>query len=95
VGIGIGGTADYAAFLAKKALLKKITNYKLQITNYVYKLEQDLLREINKLDIGPMGLGGRTTCLGVNILTYPTHIAGLPVAVNINCHALRSASKIL
>lgn len=93
VGVGIGGTADYACFLAKKALLKKITNYQLLITNYLSKLEQDLLKEINKLNIGPMGLGGRTTALAVNILTYPTHIAGLPVAVNISCHALRSATK--
>ena len=59
------------------------------------KLETELLKEINKLNIGPMGLGGRTTCLGVNIETYPTHIAGLPVAVNISCHALRSASKTI
>jgi fumarate hydratase subunit alpha len=88
VGVGIGGTADYACFLAKKALLRKITNY-------ISKLERDLLRQINKLNIGPMGLGGKTTCLGVNIQTYPTHIAGLPVAVNISCHALRSATKIL
>ena len=86
VGVGIGGTADYACFLAKKALLRKIPRY-------VSKLEQDLLKKINKLNIGPMGLGGRTTCLGVNIETYPTHIAGLPVAVNISCHALRSATK--
>jgi fumarate hydratase subunit alpha len=102
VGVGIGGTADYACFLAKKALLKKIANRTLptgrqesQIANQVSKLEQDLLRQINKLNIGPMGLGGATTCLGVNILSYPTHIAGLPVAVNISCHALRSATKTL
>lgn len=88
VGIGIGGTQDYACLLAKKALLKNITGKK-------GKLEKDLLKDINKLNIGPMGLGGKTTCLGVNILTYPTHIAGLPVAVNINCHALRSASVTL
>lgn len=88
VGVGIGGTADYAGFLAKKALLKKISNRGS-------RLEQDLLKEINKLNIGPMGLGGKTTCLGVNIQTYPTHIAGLPVAVNISCHALRSATKIV
>ena len=96
VGVGIGGTADYAVFLAKKALLKKITRYsrKTQVTS-TSKLERDLLKSINKLNIGPMGLGGKTTCLGVNIETYPTHIAGLPVAVNISCHALRSASAIL
>jgi len=87
VGVGIGGTADYAAFLAKKALLKKITHHT--------KLEKDLLKEINKLNIGPMGLGGKTTALALNLETYPTHIAGLPVAVNISCHALRSASAVL
>ena len=87
VGVGIGGTADYACLLAKRALLKNIGGKS--------KLEKDLLKEINKLNIGPMGLGGRTTCLGVNIATYPTHIAGLPVSVNISCHALRSSAKIL
>jgi len=92
VGVGIGGTADYAAFLAKKALLRKL-NAKRYTLNA--KLESNLLKEINKLNIGPMGLGGRITCLGVNIETYPTHIAGLPVAVNISCHALRSAAAIL
>lgn len=88
VGVGIGGTADYASVLAKKALLRNINNRGL-------KLEKDLLGEINKLNIGPMGLGGKATALAVNIETYPTHIAGLPVAVNINCHALRSASKTI
>jgi fumarate hydratase subunit alpha len=87
VGVGIGGTADYACLLAKKALLKNIGGKS--------KLEQDLLKEINKLAIGPMGLGGKATALGVNIETYPTHIAGMPVCVNISCHALRSASAIL
>lgn len=91
VGVGIGGTADYAAFLAKKALLRKLPtpNSKLRT------LERDLLKEINHLNIGPMGLGGRTTALALNIETYPTHIAGLPIAVNISCHALRSASVVL
>jgi len=88
VGAGIGGTADYACILAKKALLRKISSDGT-------KLERDLLTEINKSGIGPMGLGGGATALAVNIETYPTHIAGLPVAVNISCHALRSASKIL
>ncbi len=95
IGVGIGGTADYACFMAKKALLKKITSYELPVTSYVSKLEHDLLRQINRLNIGPMGLGGKTTCLGVNIETHPTHIAGLPVAVNISCHALRGATKSL
>ncbi|MFA5411156.1 MAG: fumarate hydratase [Candidatus Omnitrophota bacterium] len=91
VGVGIGGTADYACFLAKKALLRKVHGSKFT----VHKLEKELFREINKLNIGPMGLGGKTTCLGVNIETFPTHIAGLPVAVNISCHALRSAGKTI
>jgi fumarate hydratase subunit alpha len=90
VGVGIGGTADYACLLAKKALLRKLNPKRY--TLYA-KLEAILLKEINKLNIGPMGLGGKSTCLGVNIETYPTHIAGLPVAVNISCHALRSATK--
>ncbi len=88
VGVGIGGTADYALYLAKKALLKKINRPPK-------KLERELLGKINKLNIGPMGLGGRVTALAVNIETYPTHIAGLPVAVNISCHALRSASLVI
>ncbi|MCX5696979.1 MAG: fumarate hydratase [Candidatus Omnitrophica bacterium] len=88
VGVGIGGTADYASLLAKKALLRKIKSKKS-------KLEKELLGKINKLNIGPMGLGGKTTALAVNIETYPTHIAGLPVAVNISCHALRSATAVL
>lgn len=88
VGVGIGGTADYAGLLAKKALLKKLPTSNSQ-------LPAELLREINKLNIGPMGLGGKTTALAVNITTYPTHIAGLPVAVNISCHALRSATKTI
>jgi len=95
VGVGIGGSADYACLLAKKSLLRKITSYELRATSYKSKLEHELFNEINKLNIGPMGLGGKATCLAVNIETYPTHIAGLPVAVNISCHALRSASKII
>ncbi|MCM8781521.1 MAG: fumarate hydratase [Candidatus Omnitrophica bacterium] len=95
IGVGIGGTFEKAAELSKEALLKKITNYQLPITNYICKLEQALLKEVNRLNIGPMGLGGRITALGVNILTHPTHIAGLPVAVSIGCHAMRVASKII
>jgi fumarate hydratase subunit alpha len=86
VGVGIGGTADYSGYLAKKALLKPVACTKIR------KLEADLLKEINRLNIGPMGLGGKFTCLGVNIETAPTHIAGFPVSVNISCHALRSAA---
>jgi fumarate hydratase subunit alpha len=97
VGVGIGGTADYACLLAKKALLENIgKRYTVNgKRNIVSTLEGVLLKEINQLGVGPMGLGGQTTCLGVKILTYSTHIAGLPVVVNISCHALRSATKIL
>jgi fumarate hydratase subunit alpha len=94
IGVGIGGTADHACFLAKKALLRKITTYSLKLTA-IQKLEKDLLLAVNRLNIGPMGLGGRTTALALNILTCPTHIAGLPVSVNISCHALRSAGIVL
>jgi fumarate hydratase subunit alpha len=88
VSVGIGGTADYASLLAKKALLKPLIRKKTI-------LERELLKEINALNIGPMGLGGKTTALAINIEKYPTHIAGLPVAVNISCHALRIAKAIL
>jgi fumarate hydratase subunit alpha len=88
IGVGIGGTADYANLLAKKALLK-------DITHSASRLESDLLNEINRLNIGPMGLGGKATALAVKIETHPMHITGLPVAVNISCHALRSSSAIL
>lgn len=94
VGIGIGGSAEFASLLAKKALLKRgLSPSKARRT--VFGLERDLFNRINKLKIGPMGLGGKATCLAVNIETYPTHIAGLPVAVNISCHALRSATAII
>lgn len=93
VGIGIGGTADYACFLAKKALLRD-TRHAHRDTK-VKQLERELLKDINKLNIGPMGLGGKTTALAVNIETYPTHIAGMPVAVNISCHATRSATVLI
>jgi fumarate hydratase subunit alpha len=95
VGVGIGGTADFASLLAKKALLRKLNTQYSKLNTQNSKLECDLLREINKLNIGPMGLGGKTTALAVNIESYPTHIAGLPVAVNISCHALRGATLTL
>ena len=90
LGVGIGGTADTAALLAKKALLRHIG--KKNPKKHIAKLEHDILLAINKTGIGPAGLGGKATCLWVNVLTYPTHIAGLPVCVNIGCHAMRSAS---
>lgn len=93
VGVGIGGGVDQAALLAKKALLRPID--RRNPDRFLAKLEKELLRKINRLGIGPMGLGGKSSCLGVNILTSPTHIAGLPVAVNISCHALRSATMRL
>ncbi|MEW8955586.1 fumarate hydratase [Clostridium sp.] len=87
VGIGIGGTFDKAAALAKKSLLRNVEE---RNSNEFYRnLEEELLEKINALGIGPQGFGGRTTALSVNIEYYPTHIAGLPVAVNINCHATR------
>lgn len=93
LGIGIGGTMDKAALLSKKSLLQDVS--KLSKDEKVAKLQRKILKKINGLNIGVLGLGGKATCLGVNILTYPTHIAGLPVAVNLNCHALRSACKRL
>ena len=93
LGIGIGGTFEKAACLAKKALTNPID--KKNAKRHIARLEKELEKKINALGIGPMGLGGKTTIFGVNILEYPTHIAGLPVAVNVSCHATRSASKIL
>lgn len=93
VGVGIGGTFDKAAYLAKKALIRPINTSN---KDEFYKvLEIELLEKINKLGIGPQGFGGKTTALGLNIETYPTHIAGLPVAVNINCHATRHKEAII
>ncbi len=89
VGIGIGGTFDKAANLAKKALIRPTEER--NSNPYYADLEKELLEKINALGIGPQGFGGRSTALAVNIETYPTHIAGLPVAVNINCHATRHA----
>ena len=93
VGVGIGGTMEKAALLAKKALLLPV-DHKNPNTFYA-NMEEALLKKINRLGIGPMGWGGDTTALGVNILTYPTHIAGLPVAVNIGCHVTRHASAVI
>ena len=93
VGVGIGGTFDKAAFLAKKALLRPVD---VRNTNPFYAdLEDTLLEKINGLGIGPQGFGGKTTALAVNIETFPTHIAGLPVAVNINCHVTRHKTEVL
>jgi fumarate hydratase subunit alpha len=93
VGVGIGGTFDKAANLAKRAAVRSTD--KANSNPFYAELEKELTEEINKLGIGPQGFGGRTTALAVNIETYPTHIAGLPVAVNINCHAARHATAEL
>lgn len=93
VGVGIGGTFEKCALLAKKALTRD-TNVHNSIP-YVKEMEEDILEKINNMGIGPAGLGGRITALAVNIETYPTHIAGLPVAVNMCCHVNRHKSRII
>ena len=93
VGVGIGGTFDYSAYLAKKALLRPLSQSNPD--PHYADLEQQLLREANKLNIGPMGLHGHTTVLKVQAEYYPTHIAGLPCAVNICCHACRHERIVL
>lgn len=93
VGVGIGGTLEKAAIIAKKALTRDIR--KSSSLEHISQLEEIALERINNLGIGPQGLGGRTTALGVNIEVYPTHIAGLPVVVNINCHAARHVERII
>lgn len=93
VGVGLGGTFDKAAYLAKKALMRSVDE---RNTNPFYaQLEEEMLEKVNGLGIGPQGFGGRTTALAVNIETLPTHIAGLPCAVNINCHVTRHKSAVL
>ena len=90
VGVGIGGDFEYSALLAKKALCRSVSK---RNPNALYAgMEKEMLNQINALNIGPQGFGGQTTALAVNIETYPTHIAGLPVAVNIGCHVTRHAS---
>lgn len=93
VGVGVGGTFEIAALIAKKALLRPITERNAH-PEYA-KLESELLELVNKTGVGPQGLGGRTTALAVNVNYYPMHIAGLACAVNINCHATRHAETVL
>ena len=93
VGVGIGGTFEKCALMAKKALTRPVGQSSDIL--YVKELEEELLEKINRTGIGPGGLGGSTTALAVNILTYPTHIAGLPVAVNICCHVNRHCERTL
>lgn len=93
VGVGIGGTFDKAALLSKRALLRSVD--KKNANPYYAKMESSILKKINCLGIGPQGYGGGTTALSVAILTLPTHIAGLPCAVNINCHVARHATEVI
>lgn len=93
VGVGIGGTIEKCAQIAKKSLLRDIGQHNKD--ENIKNLEIQILKEINNLGIGPQGLGGNTTALAVNIETFPTHIAGLPVVVNINCHAARHKKAII
>lgn len=93
VGVGIGGTFDKAAYMAKKALMRPVTERNAD--EFYAALEEELLERINALGVGPQGFGGKTTALAVNIEWYPTHIAGLPVAVNINCHVTRHKTVVL
>ena len=93
LGVGIGGTFDKVAFLAKHALLRPIDEPNPD--PFYAALEKELLEEVNALGIGPQGFGGKTTALGLNIETMPTHVAGLPVAVNVSCHVTRRASAVL
>src|SRR5512141_2566818 len=93
VGIGIGSSFDGVAYLAKKALMRPLGSPNLQ--PHLARFERELLEEINGLGIGPQGFAGRFTALGVHIERYPTHIAALPVAVNLNCSAPRRATVII
>ncbi len=93
VGVGIGGTFDQCALLAKKALLRPLDSENPD--PYYAELEREMLEEINELGIGPQGYGGRTTAIGLNIETMPTHIAGMPCAVNISCHVTRHETEVI
>ena len=93
VGVGIGGTAEQVVYLAKKALLRKVGEHNSDPE--IADLEKELLQKINDLGIGPMGYGGRTTALAVNVEVFPAHIASLPVAVNLNCHSARHKEAVI
>ena len=93
VGVGIGGTFDKAALLAKKAIMRPIDS--CHPDPYYADLEKEMLEKINQLGIGPQGFGGKTTAIGLNIETLPTHIAGMPCAININCHVTRHKTEVL
>ena len=93
VGVGIGGTFDKAALLAKKALMRPVDTSNPD--PYYADLEKEMLQKINELGIGPQGFGGRTTAIGLNIETMPTHIAGMPCAINISCHVTRHKTEVI
>ncbi len=93
IGIGIGGTFEKVAYLAKKALLREIGS--INVDPFYAKLEREILTKVNKLGIGPQGYGGRTTALAAFIETFPAHIASLPAAVNLNCHAARHKERVI
>ena len=93
VGVGIGGTMEKAAILAKRALLRPVNQRSTKVD--ICRLEEEMLERVNRLGIGPAGLGGRLTAMAVNIEVFPTHIAGLPVAVNMSCHVTRHAETVL
>ena len=93
IGVGIGGDFEKAAIMSKQALTRNVNEHSDK--EYVRELETEMLEKINSLGIGPGGLGGKNTAFAVNINTYPTHIAGLPVAVNICCHVNRHVTRVL
>ena len=93
IGVGIGGTFDKAALLAKKAIMRPLDTH--HPDPYYADLETEMLNKVNELGIGPQGFGGKTTAIGLNIETLPTHIAGMPCAININCHVTRHKSEVL
>ena len=93
IGVGIGGTFDKATLLAKKALMRPLDSH--HPDPYYADLEKEMLEKVNTLGIGPQGFGGKTTALGLNIETMPTHIAGMPCAININCHVTRHKTEVL
>ena len=93
IGVGIGGTFDKAALLAKKAIMRPLDTS--HPDPYYADLEKEMLEKVNELGIGPQGFGGKTTAIGLNIETLPTHIAGMPCAININCHVTRHKTEVL
>ncbi|MEY8319453.1 fumarate hydratase [Lachnospiraceae bacterium 46-61] len=93
VGVGCGGSFEYSAYLAKKALLRPIGSHSDK--EHIREMEKELLQKMNNMGIGPQGLGGNTTVLAVNIESYATHIAGMPIAINISCHVTRHCHKVI